>query len=57
MNEEEMFEELLNNAVKEKSDDFPEHPSEFDIHVDSHYNVFMFIKGSWTKTGLNVTPL
>lgn len=52
-----MFDELLNNAVKEKSDNFPESPSEFDIHVDSHYNVFMFIKGNWTKTGLNVTPL
>lgn len=57
MNEKEVFESLLKEAVKNKSDIPPEGPEEFDIYVDNHYNVFMFIKNEWQTTGLNVTLL
>lgn len=57
MTEEEMFQQLLNQAIENKSGEMPESPNEFDLHVDNHYNVYMYIKGEWTNVGLNVTPL
>lgn len=57
MTEEEQFNQLVAWAVQNKSDTPPQDPKEFDIYADSHYNLYMFIKGEWTNIGLNVTPL
>lgn len=57
MTEEEMFQQLLNEAIENKSDEMPEDPNEFDLYVDNHYNVYMCIKGEWQNVGLNVTPM
>lgn len=57
MTEEEQFKQLVNYAVENRSDTPPENPREFDIYSDTHYNLYMFIKGEWTNIGLNVTPL
>lgn len=57
MNEQKMFEQLLDQAVRDRSDEMPDKPEEFDLHVDNHYNVYMCIKGEWQSVGLNVTPM
>lgn len=56
MTEEEQFKQLVNYAVENRSDTPPDGPKEFDIYADTHYNLYMFIKGEWTNIGLNVTP-
>ena len=55
--ESEMFEAIIQAALELRSDTFPENPAEFDLHVDNDYNFYMFIKGQWTKTGINVSVI
>lgn len=57
MTEEEQFKQILNQAVKSRSDIPPETPQEFDIYCDMHYNLYMRIKKEWVNIGLNVSPL
>ena len=54
MTEEEMFQQLLNEAIENKSDEMPEDPNEFDLHVDNHYNVYMCIRVSGRTLGLTL---
>ena len=57
MNEEDIFYQLVKNAIENKSDIAPDSPAEFDIYCDNHYNLHMFIKGEWSNTGLNVMQI
>jgi hypothetical protein len=57
VNEKEEFEQMLGIAIKNVTDEPPQDAEEFDIYVDTHYNVYMFIKNEWQNTGLNVTLL
>lgn len=56
MTEEEKFKKIVDHAVQNRNDMPPENPQEFDVYADSHYNLYMFIKGEWKNIGLNVTP-
>lgn len=57
MNEQEVFQQLLNKALDNKTDTPPQNPNEFDIYADTHYNIYMCIKGEWQSIGINATPL
>ena len=57
MNEKEVFEQIISTAVENRSDNAPENPYEFQVYCDTHYNLYMFIKGEWSNIGLNVTPI
>lgn len=57
MNDEELFKQIIKDATDNPTDVPPENPQEFSVYCDTHYNLYMFIKGEWTSIGLNVTPL
>lgn len=57
MTEEEQFKKLVIYAIENRSDTPPTGAKEFDIYADSHYNLYMFIKGEWASIGINVSPL
>lgn len=57
MNDEELFKQIIKDATDNPTDAAPENPQEFSVYCDTHYNLYMFIKGEWTNIGLNVTPL
>lgn len=50
-----MFEALIYEALQNRSDVFPEDPLEFDVHVDSNYIFYMFIKGKWVNVGIDIS--
>jgi hypothetical protein len=52
-----MFQEMLDHLLANRSDTPPESPAEFDSYIDMHYNLHMFIKGEWTNVGVNFTPV
>lgn len=51
----EMFEALIREAIANRSDEFPENPEEFDVHVDNNYIFYMFIKNEWVNVGIDVS--
>lgn len=57
MTEQEMFKKIVDEAIAHRSDTPPENPAEFQVYSDSHYNLYMFVKGEWINLGLNMTPL
>lgn len=57
MTEQEMFEQMLKKAIEDPLPEPPQDPQEFDIYSDDHRNIYMYIKGEWTNTGLNATSL
>ena len=50
-----IFEQLIRTAIELKSDEFPENPEEFSVHVDNNYIFYMFIKGEWVNVGIDVS--
>ena len=57
MTEEEKFNEVLKNAIENKSETPPDNPQEFDVYSDNNYNLYMFVKDKWIELGLNVTMI
>jgi hypothetical protein len=55
--DQEMFQEMLDYLLANRSDTPPESPAEFDAYIDMHYNLYMFIKGEWVNVGVNFTPV
>jgi len=53
----ELFQEMLQGLLENKSATPPENPAEFDAWADNDYNVHMFIKGEWQSIGINLSPL
>jgi hypothetical protein len=53
----EMFQEMLNHLLENRTDTPPENAQEFDSYIDTHYNLHMRIKGEWVNVGVNLTPL
>jgi hypothetical protein len=50
-----IFEALIREALENRSDEFPENPEEFDVHVDNNYVFYMFIKNEWVNVGIDVS--
>ena len=57
MDDKEVFNQIMKNAVDDRSDIKPEIPQEFDVYCDMDYNLYMFIKGEWSSIGINVESL
>lgn len=52
-----IFEALIREALDNRTNVFPEDPSEFDVHVDENYVFYMFIKGEWVNVGIDISVI
>lgn len=56
-NDSDLFEQILQNLLNNKTDIPPVNPSELDFYVDLNNNLHMFVKSEWISVGINFSQL